>query len=113
MGELVSRSELTKSFMNGVGGIGAGLGLLIINAIASSPVMWVAAGVCGVIGLGMLISKSQKKAGAAMLVAGALAGIAGIASLGVGWLVVIAGVGLIGLGGYSLFKFVSNLKKRM
>jgi hypothetical protein len=116
MGEIVPRSEMTKSLMNGVGGVGAGVGLLIVAGLVNSPVIWVAAGVCGVIGIGMVISKKQKKAGVVMLGAAAVVGGAGLitALLGavVPWLVPIAGIGLIALGGYSIFKFFANLKSR-
>jgi CHASE2 domain-containing sensor protein len=113
MGDLATRSEMTKSLLNGVGGVGAGVGLLIVSSFASSPVLWVAAGICGVIGIGMLISKTQKKAGAVLVGAAILAGVAGIATALLGWLVPVAGIGLIALGGFSIFKFFSNMKKRM
>ena len=117
MGELATRSEMTKSLMNGVGGVGAGIGLLIIAGIASSPVLWIAAGVCAVIGLGMVLTKRQKKAGAVMIGAAAVVGAAGLVTALLGavvpWLVPVAGIGLIALGGFSLFKFFSNLKNRM
>jgi hypothetical protein len=112
MGELSTRSEMSKQLMNGVGGVGAGVGLLIIAALASSPVLWVAAGVCGLIGIGMLISKTQKKAGTVMVGAAALVGVAGLATAILGWLVPVAGIGLIGLGIIQLVKFFSNMKKR-
>lgn len=112
MGELAPRSELTKNFMNGVGGIGAGVGLLIVTSLAQAPIFWVAAGICGVIGIGMVISKTQKKAGVALIAAAAIAAVAGFVLPALGWLGWIAGIGLIGLGGFSLFKFFSNMKKR-
>ena len=112
MGELATRSEMSKQLMNGVGGVGAGVGLLIVSALASSPVLWVAAGICGVIGIGMILSKTQKKAGVAMVGAAALVGVAGLASAVLGWLVPVAGIGLIGLGIFSLYKYFKNMKKR-
>jgi len=112
MGELATRSEMSKQLMNGVGGVGAGAGLLIVAALASSPVLWVAAGVCAVIGVGMLFTKTQKKAGTVMVGAAALVGVAGLASAILGWLVPVAGIGLIGLGIFSLYKFFKNMKKR-
>ncbi|MBN1524204.1 MAG: hypothetical protein JW904_06980 [Spirochaetales bacterium] len=111
MGELVSRNEMSKQLMNGVGGVGAGIGLLIINGLSGTVIPWIAAGVLGVIGIGMLLSKSQKKAGVVLLGAGAVAGIAIVANLfnPLFWL---AGLGLMGLGVYSIIKFFINLKKR-
>jgi hypothetical protein len=115
MGELVSRNEMSKQLINGVGGVGAGIGLLIVNGF-HPLVLLVGAGICGAVGLGMLASKSEKKAGAAMLGAGVLAGgaaaLALLSFVGLGFLPWLAGIGLIGLGGFSIFKFFSNLKKR-
>ncbi|RPJ09322.1 MAG: hypothetical protein EHM28_01860 [Spirochaetaceae bacterium] len=111
MGELVARNEMSKQLIKGVGGVGAGIALWIVSGLLQGPWLWIAAGVCGVIGIGMLISKSDKKAGMAMLGAGALVAVAIVGGL-VPWLLPVAGIGLIALGGYSIFKFFSNLKKR-
>jgi hypothetical protein len=111
MGELTTRSEMSKQLMNGVGGVGAGIGLIIISALGA-PVVLVGAGICAAIGIGLALSKTQKKAGMVMLGAGVVVGVAGLISALTGVLVPIAGIGLIGLGIFSLYKFFSNMKKR-
>jgi hypothetical protein len=113
MQEIATRQEMTKKLTYGVGGIGAGIGLLIVTALNSSPLFWVAAGVCAVAGVVMLLSKKQTKAGVVMLGAAALAGVAALATLLLGPVLGgIAGVGLIVLGGISLFRFFRDMKKR-
>ncbi|MBN2354011.1 MAG: hypothetical protein JXD23_15670 [Spirochaetales bacterium] len=113
MQEIATRQEMTKKLTYGVGGVGAGVGLLIITALKSSPLFWVAAGVCAIAGVIMILSKKQTKAGVVMLGAGILAGVAGLATLALGPVLGgIAGVGLIVLGGISLFRFFRDLKKR-
>jgi hypothetical protein len=78
--------------------------------------MWIAAGLCAVIGIGLLATKTQKKAGTALLAAGVIVGGAGLLTALVGavvpWLIPVAGIGLIGLGAFSLYKFFRNMKKR-
>jgi hypothetical protein len=116
MQELATRQEMTKKLINGAGGVGGGLALLLISGLVGSPVMWIAAGVCAAVGIGMLFSKNQKKAGTVLLGAGVVVAGAGIITAALGatvpWLIPIAGVGLIVLGGISLFRFFRDLKKR-
>jgi hypothetical protein len=114
MQELATRSEMSKSLINGVGGVGGGIALLIVAGLATSSwVFWVAAGICAVAGVGMILSKKQKKAGIVMAGTAVVVGIAGLLTIALGpWVAGLAGIGLIALGGFSLYKFFRDLKKR-
>ena len=116
MGEIVERKELSKQLMNGVGGVGAGTAILILQGLIGGWFGYVAAGVLILAGLAMSASKSQKKAGAVALGAGVIIGLIPLLSniLPIlGSLIWVAGFGLILAGGYSLFKFAKNMKNRM
>jgi hypothetical protein len=112
MQELATRSEMTKKLMNGVGGIGAGIGMIIVTALNTSWLFWVAAGVCAIAGIGMIISKKQLKAGVVMVGVAAIVGVAGLLTLASPLLGGLAAIGLLVLGGLSLFRFFRELKKR-
>jgi hypothetical protein len=118
MGEIVSRNELSNQLMKGVGGVGAGIGLLIILPWVAGPVGFIAGGILALAGLIFSGSKTQRKAGAVTLGAGIITLATALALnipvigpiLGVaGW---VAGFGLIAAGGFSLFKFFKNMKAR-
>lgn len=118
MGEIVSRNELSNQLMKGVGGIGAGIALLILLPVITGPVGIIAGGVLMLAGLVLSASKTQRKAGAVSLGAGIIT-LATALALHIpvigpilrvaGW---IAGFGLIAAGGFSLFKFFKNMKSR-
>jgi hypothetical protein len=118
MGEIVSRNEMSNQLMKGVGGVGAGIALLILLPIIAGPVGYIASGVLLLSGLVLSSSKTQRKAGAVALGAGiftlatalafAVPVVGPILSFA-GW---VAGFGLIAAGGFSLFKFFKNMKAR-
>ena len=113
MNEIVPRKELVKQGVKGFAGVGGGIGLFILNWVASAGFLpgLIVGGAVTVVGMLIGTSKEDRKAG--MITAAA--GIATIlaATIGViGWLLPAAGLGLIGLGVYSLFKFFRNLRKR-
>lgn len=110
MGDLVPRSQLSNQVMKGIGGIGGGILLMALSGVISGPVGWIAAGVLGVIGLGLTLSKKEKKAGMATLGVAAVTALAGIFFPGLIW---VAGAGLIIFGGFSIYKFIKNMQKRM
>jgi hypothetical protein len=118
MGEIVSRNELSNQLMKGVGGIGAGIGLLIVLPVIAGPIGYIAGGVLLLAGLVLSASKSQRKAAAVSLGAGiitlATALLLNTPIIGpilnvAKW---IASFGLIAAGGFSLFKFFKNMKSR-
>ncbi len=113
MNEIVPREQLVKSGLKGFLAVGGGIGLLVLKALSSLPIVGVVVGAALAIGgIAMSASKEDKPAGVVTLVAGALT--AGAALIpGFRWLMSLAGWGLLIGGAVSLYKFFSKLKKRM
>lgn len=116
MGDIVPRNQLVKQGVKGVAGVGGGIGLLILNGIASAGFIpgLVAGGIVAIAGLVIGSSREDRTAGLITIGAGAATILASLPVIGglVGWLMPVAGVGLILAGGWSLFKFWRNLRKR-
>jgi hypothetical protein len=114
MGEIVSRNELSNQLMKGVGGIGAGIALLIILPWIGGTFGFIAAGVLLLAGLVLSASKTQRKAGAVSIGAGIVTGaVALLQNIPIiQHLFWIAPIGLIIAGGISLFNFFKNMKSR-
>lgn len=116
MGDIVPRNQLVKQGVQGVAGIGGGIGLLILKAIASAGFVpgLIVGGIVGIAGLVIASSREDRTAGMIALGAGALTIVASIPVIGpvVGWLMPVAGIGLIIAGGISLFRFLRNLRRR-
>ncbi len=114
MGDLVPRKELVKQGMMGIGGIVGGGILLLLTGI-SGPAGWIVGGLLTIVGLGVSASRDDRAAGVVILGAGVLTLVSAL-PLGIGdtasWLIWAGGIGLIIAGGYSIIKFIINLKKR-
>jgi hypothetical protein len=117
MGDIVPRDQLVKQGVKGVGGVGAGIGTLILSAIASPahplPGLIVGA-IVGVAGMVIASSREDRNAGLVAMGAGGLTMLSSIPLIGhvVGWLMPVAGVGLIAAGAWSLLNFWRNLRRR-
>ena len=116
MGDIVPRNQLVKQGVQGIAGIGGGIGLLILKAIASAGFIpgLIAGGIVGIAGLVIASSKEDRTAGLIAVGAGAVTIVASIPAIGgvVGWLMPVAGIGLIVAGAISLFRFLRNLRRR-
>ncbi len=116
MGDIVPRNQLVKQGVHGIAGIGGGIGLLILKAIASAGFIpgLIAGGIVGIAGLVIASSKEDRTAGMIAVAAGAVTIVASIPAIGgvVGWMMPVAGVGLIIAGAISLFRFIRNLRRR-
>ena len=112
MGDIVPRKELAKQGTQGVGGIVGGVVLLILRGLG--PFGWVAGGLLTLGGLALASSKEDRTAGMVTVGAGILTLLSKLPFLGgiAGTLMSIGGIGLLVFGGYSLIKFVLNLRKR-
>ena len=118
MGEIVSRNELSNQLLKGVGGIGAGIALLILLPWVAGLPGLIAGGILTLAGLVVRASQTQRKAGAVALGAGIITGVAaGILMIAekiplIRELFWIAPIGLIIAGGFSIYKFFKNMKVR-
>jgi len=112
MGDLVPRKELTKQGVQGVGGVGGGILLLVLSAGGIGAA--IIGGLIAIAGLAMSRSKEDRVPGYVVTAAGALGVLSVIPGLGgvAGTLLTISGIGLLALGGWKLIKFIMNLRKR-
>lgn len=110
MSDLVPRKVLVKQGMMGVGGIVGG-GILLFLAGLSGPAGWIVGGLLTLVGLGVSASRDDRAAGVVILGAGVLTLVTALFP-GIDWLMKAGGIGLIVAGGYSIVKFIINLKKR-
>jgi hypothetical protein len=116
MGDIVPRDQLTKQAMTGVGGVAGGIALLVVRALTGSTVGGlVIGGIAALVGLIMTKDRADRKAGLVALAAGGIT-VLGLAIPGLrtlaGTLLLISGIGLLGFGGWSLFKFIKNLRRQ-
>jgi len=114
MNEIVPRKELVKQGVKGFAGVGGGIGLFILNWVASAGFLpgLIVGGAVTVVGMLIGTSKEDRKAGMITAAAGIATILAATIGGVVGWLLPAAGLVLIGLGAFSLFKFFRNLRKR-
>ena len=116
MGDIVSRDDLNRQAMKGLGGVAGGAALLVVNAIAGAGLIGgiIVGGLAAVIGLIMTRDRADRKAGLVALAAGGATLLAvtlpvlkGITST-VLW---VGGIGLVAMGVWSIIKFFRNLRK--
>jgi hypothetical protein len=120
MGDIVPRNQLVKQGVQGVAGVGGGIGLLILRAIASigegaiSLPGLIVGGVVTVAGFVIMSSPEDRRAGMVTIGAGALTLAASLPLVGpiASPLMWIGGFGLIIAGAVSLFRFIRNLRRR-
>jgi hypothetical protein len=114
MSDIVPRSTLARQGAQGVVFLVGGIVLVVV---AAGGLLGIIAGaLAAVIGLALTGSKKDRGAGVIATIAGVVVIAAGIFGRQLGWLlwpVRIAGIVLAGLGGYWIWKFVANLRKRM
>ena len=119
MNDIVPRSTVSKQGLQGAVAVAGGIGTLILASIGGIPGILIG-GVLTVVGLAFSRgTRSERPAGVATAVLGAatlvsslpfLRGLFGPLFHG---LMIGAGVLLLGFGGFSLFRFFRNLRKRM
>jgi hypothetical protein len=63
MGDIVPRNQLMKQGVQGIAGIGGGVGLLILSAIASAGIVpgLIVGGIVGIAGLVIASSKEDRR----------------------------------------------------
>ena len=120
MSDIVPRSELSRQGVRGVVATAGGIGALVLGGLFG---WWgiILGGVITVVGIALSRSPKERTIGLVTAALGAvvlvssilpqipvLGGIFGV----VRWLIRAAGIVLIGVGGFSLFKFISGLRKR-
>lgn len=120
MSDIVPRSELSRQGVRGVLAAAGGIGALVLGGAFG---WWgiLLGGAIAVVGIALSRSPKERAVG---IVTGVLGGIVLVSSilphfpvLGgiftlVRWLIRGAGIVLIGVGGWSLFKFITGLRKR-
>ena len=116
MNELVPRSQLTRQAMTGAAGVGGGVALLILNAVARAGFLAgaIVGGIIAVAGLVVASSKEDRTAGWVAVGAGLVTIVGSIAGIGsaVRWLLPVGGIALLIMGAVQLVRFFRNLKRR-
>ncbi len=115
MNEIVPREQVSKQGVRAAGGIAGGIGLLVLTALP--PLVGAIAGaLLVVLGVSQSRSKEDRRPGWLLAAAGAAALVAsvvpGIGAVG-GTLLTLSGIGLLATGGYNLYQFMRNLRRRM
>jgi hypothetical protein len=117
MSDIVPRSQLSGQAVRGVVAVAGGVGALILAGIGGIPGI-IVGGALAVVGFALSGSKTERTLGIVTAVLGGAVLVSSLPFLhGLGsffhWIMRAAGVVLIGVGGFSLFKFISGLRKRM
>jgi hypothetical protein len=114
MSDLVPRSTLARQGVQGVVFVAGGI---VLMAVARGGAFGIVAGALATIaGIALTGSKPDRNAGLIAVAAGIATLAAGIFSGPLAWLLWLmraAGLVLAGVGGYWIWKFVANLRKRM
>ena len=115
MSDIVPREQVSQQGVRAAGGVVGGAALLVLTALPPVAAA-VAGGALVLLGLSQTRSRQDRRpgwvvaaVGAATLAAGLIPGLGGLA----GALLTLSGVGLLGVGGYNLFQFIRNLRRRM
>jgi hypothetical protein len=116
MSDIVPRNELAGQGVRGVVAIAGGIGAIALAGISG---WWgiIIGGVLTVIGLALASPRKDRLGGVVIAAAGAAVFFSSLPVLGgifkfLDWIMRAAGIVLIGIGGFSLFKFISGLRKR-
>ena len=112
---MLPRKKLVKFGSRGIGS-SAGGGALLLLAALPGPLSFIFGGIMAILGLGMSRSKEDKTAGWVTATAGVMTFLTGFRPFQHGLingLLVASGIGLLVYGGYNLFKFLKNYKKRV
>lgn len=116
MDDLVPRRELTRQAMSGAAGVGGGIALLILRAVAAAGFLpgAIVGGIISVAGLVIASSREDRTAGWVTVGAGLATVVGSIPGIGgaVRWLLPVAGIGLLIMGAVQLVRFLRNLKHR-
>jgi hypothetical protein len=115
MSDIVPRNELSRNGVRGVIALGGGITAFVLAGMGG----WggiIIGGLIALVGLALSGPKKDRTGGIVIAVAGAAVV---VSSLGlpllsglVDWVMRAAGIVLIGIGGFSLFKFISGMRKR-
>jgi hypothetical protein len=114
MSDIVPRGTLARQGVQGIVFLAGGI---ILAVVAGGGLLGIIAGaLAAVVGIALTGSKQDRGAGIVTTVAGVVMLAAGIFGRQLGWILWplrAAGIVLAGLGGYWIWKFVANLRKRM
>ncbi len=118
MSDIVPRDRLTGQGVRGVVAVAGGIGILALAGIGGVPGI-IVGGALTVIGLAFSGPRSDRGAGLVTAAVGAAVLVSSIPILHglfgglFHWLMRAAGLILLGVGGFSLYRFISGLRKRM
>jgi hypothetical protein len=118
MSDIVPRSQVAKQGIHGFLAVAGGIGTLVLASIGGIGGILIG-GVLTVVGLAFARgTKAERGAGVATAIVGAAVLVSSIPVLGplggmFHWIMRAGGILLLGFGGFSLFRFFKNLRKRM
>ncbi len=114
MSDIVPRDQLSRQGVRGAVAVAGGVGTLILAGLGGLPGI-IIGGILTIAGIALSGGKKEKTAGIVTAVAGATIVVSSIIPGAFGflhWIMRAAGIVLLGVGGFSLFRFFSNLRKR-
>jgi len=117
MSDIVPRNELAGQGARGIIAIAGGVGAIILAGIGGWAGI-IVGGILAVLGLALAGPRKDRLGGIVVAVAGAAVLVSSLPILSsvlggvLDWIMRAAGIVLIGVGGFSLFKFISGLRKR-
>jgi hypothetical protein len=117
MSDLVPRDQVSRQGVRGFVAVAGGVGTLFLATLGGIPGI-IIGGVITVIGLALSGGKKERTAGVVTAVAGAAVVVSSLPFLSSVFgglfhgVMYAAGIVLLGVGGFSLYRFFSNLRKR-